>query len=310
MRVIAIFKRISTFFSTYFTVLVILATICAISFKGLSILLPAVKVLLSIIMFAMGLTIKPYDFIKIFKFPKALLLGIILQYTVMPCIAILLIATFPLNSEIATGVILLGCSPGGTASNVMTYIAKGDVALSVSLTTFSTLISPIVTPLLIYLLAHSWITIDVLNIFFSISQIVLIPVILGIIINVLLKDRVNFIYPTLPTISIISIIIIIIAVVAANTITFNKSDFLLIIVVILHNIFGLLLGYYISKLFKLDIKQCRTISLEVGLQNSALASTLAVLHFNPLSALPGAIYSIWHNISGSYIATKWAKMLK
>ena len=261
-------------------------------------------------MFAMGLTIKPYDLIRIFTFPKTLLLGIILQYTIMPGLAILLVSIFPLNPEIATGVILLGCSPGGTASNVMTYIAKGDVALSISLTASSTLISPIVTPLLIYLLAHSWITIDVLNIFFSISQIVLIPVILGIIINVLLNEKVHYIYPILPTISIISIIIIIIAVVAANTTAFNKDDILLIIVVILHNIFGLLLGYFVSKFFKLDIKQCKTISLEVGLQNSALASTLAVLHFNPLSALPGAIYSIWHNISGSYIATKWAKTSK
>lgn len=302
-----ILNRISLFFSKNFTVLVIIATIFAMSFKSLSILLPAVKILLAIIMFAMGLTIKPNDFVKVFKFPKALIIGILLQYTIMPALAISLISIFSLNPEIATGVILLGCVPGGTASNVMTYIAKGDLALSVGLTTISTLISPIITPLLIFFLAHSWIKIDTLNIFISISQIVLIPVILGVIINVLLKEKLHYIYPVLPTVSIISIIVIIIAVVSSNANTFTKSALLLILVVIIHNISGLFLGYYLSKIFRLDNKQCKTISLEVGLQNSALASALAILHFNPLSALPGAIYSIWHNISGSFIATRWSK---
>ena len=302
-----ILSRTSLFFSKYFTVLVILATIFALSFKSLSILLPAVKILLAIIMFAMGLTIKPHDFLKVFKFPKALITGLILQYTIMPAIAILLILVFSLNPELATGVILLGCSPGGTASNVMTFISKGDLALSVGLTTISTLISPIVTPLLIFFLAHSWIEIDALNIFISISQIVLIPVIFGVIINILLKEKIHYIYPALPTVSIVSIIVIIIAVVSSNANTFAKSAFILIFVVIIHNISGLFLGYYISRILRLNNKQCKTISLEVGLQNSALASALAVLHFNPLSALPGAVYSIWHNISGSFIATRWSK---
>ena len=302
-----ILNRTSLFFSNNFTVLVILATISALCFKSLSILLPAVKILLAIIMFAMGLTIRPNDFVKVFKFPKALIIGILLQYTIMPALAVSLILIFSLNPEIATGVILLGCVPGGTASNVMTYIAKGDLALSVGLTTISTLISPIVTPLLIFFLAHSWIKIDILNIFISISQIVLIPVILGVILNLLIKEKLNYIYPALPTVSIISITIIIIAVVSSNASAFTKSAFLLIFVVIIHNIAGLFLGYYLSKILRLDNKQCKTISLEVGLQNSALASALAILHFNPLSALPGAIYSIVHNISGSFIATRWSK---
>ncbi|MDY6820315.1 MAG: bile acid:sodium symporter family protein [Deferribacterota bacterium] len=300
-------SKISLISTKYFTILVILATVFALSFDELTIFLPYVKILLSLIMFAMGLTIKISDLTNVFKYPKALFLGIVLQYTIMPCAAFFLITLFPVNPEIAIGVMLLGCSPGGTASNVMTFIAKGDIALSIGLTTISTLLSPFITPLLTYFFVHSWVDINISSMFFSISQIVLVPVILGILINRLFEEKIYHILPVLPTISIWSIIIIIMAVVSSNNYISVRYVALLICLVVIHNVFGLILGFYISKVFKLKKKQCKAISIEVGMQNSALAATLAVLHFNPLSALPGAIYSIWHNLSGSFLASIWGR---
>ncbi len=263
-----------------------------------------VNTLLGIVMFGMGMTLKVSDFKVVFTKPKAVITGIFSQFIIMPLLAFLLVNIFQLDAELAVGVILVGACPGGTSSNVMTYLAKGDVALSVGMTACTTILAPIVTPALVLLLAGETVDVSYLSMLMSIVQVVLVPIILGFIINYFFEKFAQGFAKVLPLISVIAICLIIMAVVSANAAKLMTVGWLIVVVVMLHNVCGYALGYGVGKLLGLSREQMRTLSIEVGMQNSGLATSLATAHFAnyPLAAVPGAVFSVWHNISGAVYA--------
>ena len=261
-----------------------------------------ITILLGIIMFGMGMTLKFEDFRLIFQKPKEVLIGALAQFTIMPLIAFLIVKIFSLPPELAIGVILVGTCPGGTASNVITFLAKGDVALSVSMTMLTTILSPVITPLLMLMLAGEWIEISLTDMMISICQVVILPVILGIIINTVLRNMIKNFIKYLPLISILAIILIVGGVVAVNATKIKEVGLIIAVAVVLHNILGYGLGFLIAKIFKMNLNKAKAISIEVGMQNSGLATSLAITHFGIAAAIPGAIFSVWHNISGSLVA--------
>lgn len=256
-------------------------------------------------MFGMGLTIPVEDFKTVFTHPKEIVIGCIAQYSVMPLAAWLLSVLLNLSPDLAVGVILVGCCPGGTASNVITYIAGGDVSLSVGMTIVSTLLAPIMTPLLTYWLAGAWVDVSLMAMILSVVKVILIPVLLGIAVHRLLGARMKKISSLVPLISVVAIVMIIAGIVANNVEKILTCGLLVLGVVILHNFLGLALGLLISRLFQVDYDKTTAIAIEVGMQNSGLAVSLATANFaaNPLATLPGAIFSVWHNISGSIFAS-------
>ncbi|MGM0500086.1 MAG: bile acid:sodium symporter family protein [Bacillota bacterium] len=269
--------------------------------------LPQVTILLGIIMFGMGMTLEVDDFKNILTHPKYILLGSLAQFTLMPLIAFGLAVIFQLPPELAVGVILVGTCPGGTASNVMTYLAKGDVALSVSITTLSTFLAPILTPLLTVWLAGKWIPVSAGAMFISIVKIVLIPIILGLVINSLFGSKLKAVIKSLPAVSVIAIVLIVGGVVGANSGKIATTGAAIFLIVILHNVLGLLSGYFLGDRLSLEEAKKRALSIEIGMQNSGLAVSLAVAHFSPAAAIPAAIFSVWHNISGPLVATYWSR---
>ena len=271
-----------------------------------------VNYLLMIVMFGMGLTLKLEDFKVVFTRPKDIIIGAIAQFTIMPLLAFLLSIAFKLPPELAVGVILVGTCPGGTSSNVMTYLAKGDVALSVGMTSVSTILAPFATPLLTLLYAGQKVDVNAVSMFISIVQVVILPIALGFIINKFLYKFTNSIKEILPLISVLAIVAIVAAVVSANSQRLMQVGYLVIIVVVLHNSLGYLLGYMLAKLFRLNNAKCKAVSIEVGMQNSGLATSLAATHFASmaLATVPGAIFSVWHNISGSIVANIMASKIK
>ncbi len=258
-------------------------------------------------MFGMGMTLKPQDFVVVARHPEALVVGVVAQFVIMPLVAFVLCTVGNIPSEIAIGVILVGTCPGGTASNVITYLAGGNVALSVAMTTISTLLSPALTPLLTYLYAGTWISVPVTGMFFSIMQVIIIPIALGLGVRILFKEKIERVEKLLPSVSVVAIVIIIASITSANANTLATVGFFVLAVVMLHNGIGLALGYIVSALLGFGSTIRRTIAIEVGMQNSGLAVSLAVMHFGSLAALPGALFSIWHNISGSVVAWWWGK---
>lgn len=257
-------------------------------------------------MFGMGLTIKADDFKAVFVKPKEIIIGCLAQYTIMPLVAWALCQLFHLDLDLAIGVILVGCCPGGTASNVITYIAKGDVSLSVGMTICSTLLAPIMTPVLVYLLAGTWVNVSIIAMIISVVKVILVPVLLGLILHQLLGSRVmNTISSFVPLISVFAIVFIIAGIIANNITKIVSCGILVLIIVIVHNFIGLILWLIVSRLFKIDYNKATAIAIEVGMQNSGLAVSLATAHFAifPLATLPGAIFSVWHNISGSIFAS-------
>lgn len=263
--------------------------------------------ILGIIMFGMGMTLKAEDFVEIIKRPKPVLVGLIAQFTLMPLIAYCLTMVFNLDPLIAVGVILVGCCPGGTSSNVITFLAKGDVALSVAITSISTLLAPFLTPVLLNVFAGQLIDIDLVNMMMTITKIVILPILLGIIFHRFLGKKIEFAIEILPMISVLGISIIIAAVVAVSKATILDSGVIVFIVVALHNMMGYTLGYLIARLSGFTEKQRRAIMVEVGMQNSGLGAALAATYFNPVAALPSAIFSVWHNFSGALVANIFAK---
>ncbi len=264
--------------------------------------------MLGIIMFGMGMTMTFSDFKGVLKSPKAVLIGVVAQFVVMPGLAYALCKLLQLPAEIAIGVILVGCCPGGTASNVITYMAKGNVALSVACTSVSTLIAPLLTPAIFYILASQWIEINALSMLSSILQVVLFPIVLGLIVRGLLKDKVEPYIILMPFISVIGIILIVAAIIGGSRAQILESGLLILAVVILHNGLGYLMGYWAARWFKLPYADSKAVSIEVGMQNSGLGVALAAVHFaaSPITAVPSAIFSLWHNISGPALATYWA----
>lgn len=260
--------------------------------------------LLGIVMFGMGLTLKMDDFKVVFSRPKDIIIGFIAQFTLMPLIAFLLAKAFNLPTEIAVGVILVGTCPGGTSSNVMTYLSKGDVPLSVGMTAVSTLFAPLMTPLLTLLYAGQRVDVNAVAMFLSIVKVVLVPIALGLVCNYFFEKVTREIVRILPLISTIAIIMIIASVVSANSARLKTVGLIVVLVVILHNLLGYAAGYGVGKLLRLNTTKCRALSIEVGMQNSGLATSLAATHFAqyPLATIPGAVFSVWHNISGAVYA--------
>ncbi|WP_374981838.1 bile acid:sodium symporter family protein [Pseudomonas solani] len=273
--------------------------------------LPLVKwivPLLGLIMFGMGLTLKTEDFCEVARRPLRVLIGVLAQFLIMPGLAWLLCQVLRLPPEVAVGVILVGCCPGGTASNVMTWFARGDLALSVAITAVTTLLAPLVTPALIWLLASAWLPVQFGALFMSILQVVLLPIALGLIAQRLLGVRARHLVEVLPLVSVVSIVVIVAAVVAASQAKIAESGLLIMAVVVLHNGLGLALGYLAGKVFGLPLAQRKTLAIEVGMQNSGLGAALASAHFSPLAAVPSALFSVWHNLSGSLLAALFRRM--
>lgn len=267
----------------------------------------AVNYLLGVVMFGMGLTLKAEDFKIVFSRPKEVIIGFLAQFALMPLIAYVLIKVFALNPELAVGVILVGTCPGGTASNVITYMAKGDVALSVGMTIVSTIFAPFLTPLFTQIYIGEMVDVNILDMFFSIVKVVLIPIILGLLVNKFFGNFTQKIVKLLPAVSTLAIATIVAAVVSASSeklLNALNTSALIIVVVILHNLCGFAAGYAVGKLLKLQDPKCRALSIEVGMQNSGLAAGLAAAHFAqyPLATIPGAVFSTWHNISGAVYA--------
>lgn len=266
-----------------------------------------VPYLLGIVMLGMGMTINPKDFKVVFKSPRPVIIGVILQFTIMPSLAFLIAKIFHLPPEIAIGVILVGCCPGGTSSNVMSYLADANVALSVAITSVSTLLAPIVTPLLIYLFANQWLNVSFLSMFWSVVQVVLVPIAIGFILQMIAKKIAEKTATALPIVSVVAISLILASVVGGSKDQILKTGLLIFLVVIMHNVLGYTLGYCLAHIFKLDRRDKKAVSIEVGMQNSGLAVSLATVHFSPLAAVPGAVFSFVHNISGPILAKYWSK---
>ena len=264
--------------------------------------------LLGLVMFGMGLTLKTADFAEVARRPLRVLIGVLAQFIIMPALAWLLCQALGLPAEIAVGVILVGCCPGGTASNVITWFARGDVALSVAITSVSTLLAPLATPALIWLLASAWLPVDFAAMFWSIVQVVILPIVLGLLAQRLLGARVQAAVEVLPLVSVVAIVAIVAGVVAASQAKIAESGLLIMAVVVLHNGLGLALGYLAGRLFGLPLAQRKTLSIEVGMQNSGLGAALASAHFTPLAAVPSALFSVWHNLSGPLLATVYRRM--
>ncbi|RFU71502.1 bile acid:sodium symporter family protein [Peribacillus saganii] len=301
-------EAISTIAGKYFAVWVILISVIAFlvpePFLGLG---GYITILLGVVMFGMGLTLKAVDFKIIFTKPLPVLIGVCAQFIIMPTVAFLIAKLLNLPAELAAGLVLLGCVPGGTASNVMVYLAKGNVPLSIAMTSVSTLLAPIMTPLLLLLLAGQWMPVDAVAMFKSIIQVIILPIILGLAIKKFFPAAVEKSLTVLPLISVAAIITIVGAVVSGNAASIATSGFLIFTAVMLHNGFGLLFGYLTAKALGQNEVNRRAISIEVGMQNSGLGVALATAHFGPLAALPSVLGAAWHNISGPILATYWSK---
>ncbi|WP_082235424.1 bile acid:sodium symporter family protein [Halobacillus massiliensis] len=266
-----------------------------------------ITILLGVVMFGMGLTLKPVDFKLVLKKPIPVIIGVAAQFILMPLIALMLAYIMNLPAELAAGLVLLGSVPGGTASNVMVYLARGNLALSVAMTSLSTMLAPILTPLILLALAGQWLPVDPAAMFLSIVQVIIIPITLGVLIRKFFPVIVDKSTAVIPLISVTAIIVIVSAVVAANAGSIATSGLLIFSAVMLHNLLGLSLGYLTGLLMRLDESNRRAISIEVGMQNSGLGVALATAHFGPLAALPNVIAAVWHNISGPILATVWSK---
>jgi bile acid:Na+ symporter, BASS family len=266
-----------------------------------------ITILLGVVMFGMGLTLKPVDFQLVVKKPLPVIVGILAQFLIMPLGALLIAYLLGLPDQLAAGLVLLGSVPGGTASNVMVYLARGNLALSVAMTSLSTLLAPIATPLILLGLAGQWMPVDPVAMFLSIFQVIIVPITLGIIVQKLLPTVVEKSLEIIPLISVLAIMTIVTAVVSANAPSIRTSGAIIFVAVMLHNLFGLILGYVAAIIMKLKEGDRRAISIEVGMQNSGLGVALATAHFGPLAALPSVIGAVWHNISGPILATYWSK---
>ena len=304
-------KRLCHYISEYMGVLVLAVALLALAFPSAfqQVRPTVINYLLGVVMFGMGLTLNLQDFKIVFSRPKDVVIGCLAQFTVMPLLAWTLASAFQLDEALALGVVLVGCCPGGTASNVITYLAKGDLALSVGMTGVSTLLAPFLTPLLTWALAGKSVDVNVASMFLSILWVVILPIVVGLLVKWMWPKFTEKTIDYLPAFSSIAIALIVAIIISANATKLLAGGLLIVIVVMLHNICGLSLGYAIGRLLRLSGSKKRAISIEVGMQNSGLASSLATIHFAayPLATIPGAIFSVWHNISGAAVAYLYRK---
>lgn len=301
-------KSVSEFTGKWFAVIIVAAGAIALltpdTFSGGT---PAIPWLLAVIMLGMGMTMKLADFSIVARRPWALLLGVAAQFVVMPLLGLGIATVLGLSAALTAGMVLVGSAPGGTASNVMVYLAKGDTALSVAMTSVSTLLAPILTPLLVLWLAGEYLPVDARGLFVTILQIVLVPVVLGVVLRLLFPATVNRLLDVLPLVSVAGITVVVVIIVAASAQTLLSTGLFIVLAVMIHNALGLAAGYGIGKVCGIDVAGRRAVSIEVGMQNSGLAASLATVHFTPAAALPAAIFSVWHNVSGSLLAGHWSR---
>lgn len=304
-------RKLCKLISDYMGLLVLLAAVCAFLCPEFfaQVKPTVINPMLGVIMFGMGLALKAEDFRVVFSRPGDILVGVVSQFIVMPLLAYVLTRVFALDEALAIGVILVGCCPGGTASNVIAYLSGGDLALSVGLTGVSTLLAPVVTPLLVWLLAGEKVDVDVVAMFLSIFWVIILPIVAGLVVKRLWPRQTERVAAYLPAISSLAIAATVMIVIGASAKRLLTGGMIVILVVMLHNVCGLLLGYLVGRALHLPSAKLRTLSIEVGMQNSGLASSLATLHFAayPLAIVPGAIFSVWHNISGAIVARIYSR---
>ncbi len=302
---------ISRFVGRYMAAIVLTAALLAflIPDAGLWISTGWIDYLLMIVMFGMGLTIRIDDFKVVFTRPKDVIVGCIAQFTIMPMTAYVLANAFGLEAGLMAGVILVGCCPGGTASNVISYFAKGDVALSVGMTAVNTLLAPLVTPFLVFLALNETVEVDTVGMFLSMAKVVLAPLILGFAITYLRPEVTDKASGALPLISVMAIALIVMCVISHSVDRLMTCGLAVFAVVALHNLIGYAAGYGASVLAGMDRTRRRTLAIEVGMQNSGLATSIASTSFPSLAiaTVPGAIFSVWHNISGAILAGFFAR---
>lgn len=292
----------------FFAVWILAAALAGLRFPGLfSWALPHVSLLLGVIMFGMGLTLSADDFRLVMRRPWYVAAGAAAQFGIMPIIGYALAVLFDLPPELAVGVVLVGAAPGGTASNVITWLARGDVPLSVTMTSVSTLLSPLLTPLITLRLAGRWVPVPAGEMFVSVIEVILVPVAAGVVVHRLFPRPVKALAQALPAISVAGIVAIVGAVVGVNAQRIAASAGTVMMVVALHNGIGLALGYTAGAAAGMGEPQRRALGIEVGMQNSGLAVTLAMAHFAPPAAVAGAIFSVWQNLSGAVLAAVWAR---
>ena len=305
-------KKVSDFVGKYMAIIVLVVAALALFVPQSCLWIQTswINYLLMLVMFGMGLTLKPVDFALVFKRPKEILIGALAQFTIMPLLAFALGKIFGLEVGLLAGVILVGTCPGGTASNVITYLSKGDVALSVGMTSVNTLLAPFLTPAITYMLLRTSVNVDVKSMFVSIIKVVIIPIALGLIINKFFGKVTEKVVTILPVVSVAAITLIVAAVVSHNAERILTTGAIVFVVVILHNLLGYLLGYCLGILLKLPVAKKKALSVEIGMQNSGLATSLATTAFADLAmaTVPGAIFSVWHNISGAVLANVLRKI--
>ena len=305
-------KRVSELIGKYMAWIVLAIAALALFLPGTCLWIQTkwVNYLLMVVMFGMGLTMKLSDFAVVFSRPRDVLIGCTAQFVVMPLLAFALGKFFGLGDELLVGVVLVGTCPGGTSSNVITYLSKGDTALSVGMTSINTMLAPFLTPALTWLYLRTYVSVDLKAMFLSIIQVVVVPIGLGLLINRLFGKQTRKITDVLPLISVTAICLIVAAVVSHNSEKILSTGLVIFAVVILHNLLGYLCGYLIGVLFRMDLPRKKAVAIEIGMQNSGLATTLAGSAFPNLSmaTVPGAIFSVWHNISGAILAGFFRRM--
>lgn len=304
-------RKISSLLGRYMAAIVVAVTLLALFVPQSSLWIQTgwINPLLMIVMFGMGLTLDFKDFALVFTKPKYILLGCLAQFIIMPALAYGLSIAFALDAALMAGVVLVGTCPGGTSSNVITYLSNGDVALSVGMTSVNTLLAPFLTPAITYMLLQKTIHVDVIAMFMSIVQVVIVPIVLGFIINKAFTKLTGSLVDVLPAVSVTAICLIVACVVSHNAERILSTGLLVFAVVILHNMLGYLCGFMLGKVLGLDNAKVKALSVEVGMQNSGLATSLAGSTFPELAmaTVPGAIFSVWHNISGALLASVYKK---
>lgn len=270
-------------------------------------LAPAIPWLLGVVMLGMGLTLTASSFTLVARRPLVVAAGVGMQYLIMPLAAWLIARVLGLPPQLAAGAVLVGSSPGGTASNVITWLARGDVALSITLTAVSTALSAVATPLLTWLLVGQRVPVPAGDMLVNIATIVLLPVAAGVAVNTRFGRHLARVRSFFPLISVAAIVLIIAVIAALNRDQLAGVGGAVVATVALHNLTGLGAAWLLAGAFGFSEAEKRTLAIEVGMQNSGLAVVLAHRHFSALAALPGAVFSIWHNLTGSLLAGWWSQ---
>ncbi len=271
---------------------------------------PFILPLLVLVMLGMGMTLKWKDFVKVWHYRKVVCVGITIQYLIMPFTAWLISLIFGLSEALTIGMMLVGATAGGTASNVMAYLAKGDLALSVSMTMISTLLASVMLPLITFIYLGQSVDVPVKSMLTTLIQVIVLPIAIGMTLNHFFHRQLTFLLAWFPRFSMAVILLIIAIVVGLNHQNLSILAYPVLGAVILHNVIGLSSGYWLTKKLGYDSIIARTVAIEVGMQNSGLSVALALKYFTPASALPGALFSIWHNLSGAIFASYWEKKSK